>query len=101
MGLFLKYKKGNKMRIKLDNKFIITSDNNSFTLSSIPIKKEDSIKESAPKFVGSYGDLGSALNGYIKNEMRSKEIDIEVNEIISYLKDLENKIKNAIKDTSC
>jgi len=84
------------MRIKLDEKFVITSDSNSFTLSVIPTKKEDSEKEPVPKFVGSYGDLGSALTGYVKNEMRSKDIDIEVREIIAYLSEMESRIKQSV-----
>ena len=84
------------MTIKLDKKFIITSDSNSITLSSYTTPKEESDKEPTLKFIGSYGDLGSALNGYIKNEMRSKEIDLEVNEIIDYLEELETRIKGII-----
>ena len=86
------------MTIKLDKKFIITSDSNSFTLSSYTTPKRGSDKEPTLKFVGSYGSLCSALKGYIKNEMRSKEIDLEVNEIIAYLKELETRIKGIIQN---
>ena len=84
------------MKIQLDKRFSISSDSGSFTLSALANKKEDNDKEPSLKFIGSYGDLGSALNGYIKNEMRSNEVDLEVNEIIIYLKELEKRIKDKL-----
>lgn len=80
------------MKIQLDDKFVISSDSNSFTLSALTTPKEDSDKEPSLKFVGSYGDLGSALIGYIRNESRSRDIDLEVSEIINYFQDLEKRI---------
>ena len=84
------------MFIQLDDRFSITSDSNSFTLQVLPKQKEDSKKEPLPKFVGSYGDLKSALNGYIKNEMRSSDIVLEVSSIIEYMTELELRINNKL-----
>jgi len=88
------------MTIKLDNKFTITSDSTSFSLMYLPEKKDGSEKEPTPRAVGHYGDLQSALKGYIKNEMRQREIHIEVRDTIDYMDDLFYNIEKAVKGSS-
>ena len=87
------------MTIKLDERFTITSDSTSFSLMYLPEKKEDSEKEPTPRAVGHYGDLQSALIGYIKNEMRKKSIDLEVTATIEYINEVEQRIIKAVKET--
>lgn len=54
------------MEIRLDDKYVITTDENNFTLCQIKIKGTDSENAGDEYFVsvGYYGNLKSALSGY-------------------------------------
>ncbi len=86
------------MNIKIDEKFEVTSDNTSFSLMFTPDKKEGSEKDPAPRAIGHYGDLAGALTGYVKNKMRNEDLDVGVNDVIEYLKEVEITIKSVLEN---
>lgn len=84
------------MRVMLDDKYGIGSDENNFVLFEVKVKGKDS-KDVGGVYdvtIGYYGNLEQALQGYVRNSLR-KDNDI------NHLKELVNaidKLNKTIKD---
>ena len=84
------------MRVMLDERYGIGSDENSFVLFEVKVKGKDS-KDVGGVYdvtIGYYGSLEQALQGYVRNSLRR-------NDEINHLKELVNaidKLNKTIKD---
>lgn len=60
------------MYLKLDDKFVITTDQNNFVLNELKIKGKES-KSAGEEYLVAlafYGSLQFAIRGYLKNSLR-------------------------------
>lgn len=84
------------MRVMLDDKYGIGSDENNFVLFEVKVKGKDSkdVGGVYDVIIGYYGNLEQTLQGYVRNSLRR---DNDIN----HLKELVNaidKLNKTIKD---
>ena len=85
------------MKIELDGNFRIKTDENNFILYTIEFYGKDSKNEgdTYEKVQGYYGNLNSALKGYLKHNLRKHCDNIDsIHMLIAKLESIENKIDN-------
>ena len=66
------------MYLKLDDKFVITTDQHNFVLNELKVKGKDS-KNAGEEYLialAFYGSLQFAIRGYLKNSLRMDSDDI-------------------------
>lgn len=91
------------MEIRLDDKYAITTDENNFTLCQIKIKGTDSGNAGDEYFVsvGYYGNLKSALSGYLKYSLKKDSETVKsIDDIFKRLDEIETNILKLNKDNS-
>lgn len=83
------------MKIDLDSKYSIKTDENNFVLIETKIKGNESKKagEVYESTVGYYGTLEQCLKGYVKNYLRKNEDISNIKELISSINLLNETIK--------
>jgi len=85
------------MYLKLDERFVITTDQNNFVLSELKVKGKESKNDGEEYLVAIayYGTLQFALRGYVKNSVRLDSDSIkDVKLLMNKLEDIENIIRN-------
>lgn len=83
------------MEIRLDDKYVITTDENNFTLCQIKIKGTDSENAGDEYFVsvGYYGNLKSALSGYLKYSLKKDSETVKsIDDLFKRLDEIETNI---------
>ena len=83
------------MEIRLDDKYVITTDENNFTLCQIKIKGIDSENAGDEYFVsvGYYGNLKSALSGYLKYSLKKDSETVKsIDDLFKRLDEIETNI---------
>lgn len=83
------------MEIRLDDKYVITTDENNFTLCQIKIKGTDSENAGEEYFVsvGYYGNLKSALCGYLKYSLKKDSETVKsIDDLFKRLDEIETNI---------
>lgn len=88
------------MKIKLDNKITLTTDQNNFMLNKSSIATSQSKtpgKERLTSFAY-YSTLGAALKGYLKHAIRNEHDDIfDVTALMYKLEEINQTIKSLNK----
>ena len=85
------------MKIKLDNKYAIITDDHNFTLCHIKVKGSESANAGEEYFtpIGYYGKFKGALKGYLEYSLRRDSETIEtIEELIKRLDEIETNIMN-------
>jgi hypothetical protein len=89
------------MEIRLDDKYVITTDENNFTLCQIKIKGTDSENAGDEYFVsvGYYGNLKSALSGYLKYSLKKDSETVKsIDDLFKRLDEIETNILKLNKE---
>ena len=89
------------MEIRLDDKYVITADENNFTLCQIKIKGTDSENAGDEYFVsvGYYGNLNSALSGYLKYSLKKDSETVKsIDDLFKRLDEIETNILKLNKE---
>ena len=89
------------MEIRLDYKYVITTDENNFTLCQIKIKGTDSENAGDEYFVsvGYYGNLNSALSGYLKYSLKKDSETVKsIDDLFKRLDEIETNILKLNKE---
>ena len=89
------------MEIRLDDKYVITTDENNFTLCQIKIKGTDSENAGDEYFVsvGYYGNLKSALSGYLKYSLKKDSETVKsIDDLFKRLDKIETNILKLNKE---
>lgn len=89
------------MEIRLDDKYVITTDENNFTLCQIKIKGTDSENAGDEYFVsvGYYGNLKSALSGYLKYSLKKDNETVKsIDDLFKRLDEIETNILKLNKE---
>lgn len=87
------------MYLKLDDKFVITTDQNNFVLNELMVKGKESknVGEEYLVALAFYGSLQFAIRGYLKNSLRIDSDDINSVETLlnklDIIEDIIGKIK--------
>lgn len=78
----------------IDDKYLINNDENNFRLAEIKVRGSEAKNPGEERLVvqGYYGDLSSALKGYLKYSLRN-DFPEDVSEIYSKLQEIEKNIE--------
>lgn len=85
------------MNLKLDDNFTISTDSHQFILKYESERMEDEkvVKSSKTHY---FGSLDGALKGYLNSELRNSELDTDINGLVKFIGEVEQRIIESVKN---